>query len=88
LGVLISADYCRFDGMKSLHLVFKGVTDTVTVFVVPKKEHLKFTDTFSDEKLRGESLGFKHANILVVANKSESLSKWQQVINDNISWSI
>lgn len=88
MGELISADYCRFDGMKSLHLVFKGVTDTVTVFIVPKKEHLAFTDKFSDEKLRGKSLGFKHANILVVADKNESLTKWQRTINDNISWSI
>ncbi len=87
MGELISADYCRFDGMKSLHLVFKGLTDTVTVFIVPKKEHLAFTDKFSDEKLQGESLGFKHANILVVADKNESLTKWQRTISDNISWS-
>jgi len=88
MGELISADYCRFDGMKSLHLVFKGLTDTVAVFVVPKKEHLAFTDRFSDEKLRGESLGFRDANILVVADKNESLEKWQRAIHDNISWAI
>lgn len=88
MGELISADYCRFDGMKSLHLVFKGVTDVVTVFIVPKEEHLAFTEKFSDEKLRGESLGFKDANILVVADKNESLANWQQTISSNISWSI
>lgn len=88
MGELISADYCRFDGMKSLHLVFKGVTDIVTVFIVPKEEHLAFTDNFSDEKLRGQALGFEHANVLVVANKNESLKKWQQTISRNISWSI
>jgi len=88
LGELISADYCRFDGMKSLHLVFQGITDTVTVFVVPKKEHLAFTNKFSDNKLQGQSLGFKHANILVVADKNESLEVWQRAINDNITWSI
>lgn len=88
LGELISADYCRFDGMKSLHLVFKGVTDTVAVFVIPKKEHLAFTNKFSNHKLQGESLGFKQANILVVADKNESLEAWQRKINDKISWSI
>ena len=88
MGELISADYCRFDGMKSLHLVFQGLTDTVTVFVVPKKEHLAFTNKFSDEKLHGESLSFEHANILVVADKNESLSQWQRTINDSITWSI
>ena len=88
LGELISADYCRFDGMKSLHLVFQGLTDTVAVFVVPKKEHLAFTSKFSDNKLQGESLGFKEANILVVADKNESLEVWQRAIKKNISWSI
>ena len=88
LGELISADYCRFDGMKSLHLVFQGITSTVTVFIVPKEEHLAFTNKFSDNKLQGESIGFKQANILVVADKNESLELWQRKINDNISWSI
>jgi hypothetical protein len=88
MGELISADYCRFDGMKSLHLVFQGLTDTVTVFVVPKKEHLAFSKWFSDEKLQGESISFEHTNILVVADKNESLSQWQRTINDNITWSI
>jgi len=60
----------------------------VTIFVVPKKEHLAFTHRFSDEKLQGESLNFEHANILVVADKNESLSQWQRTINENITWSI
>jgi hypothetical protein len=88
LGELISADYCRFDGMKSLHLVFQGLTDTVTVFIVPKEEHLVFTNKFSDNKLQGKSLGFEQANILVVADKNESLEMWQRNINDKITWSI
>jgi hypothetical protein len=88
MGELIAADYCRFDGMKSLHLVFKGLTDVVTVFVVPKEEHLTFTDKFSDKTLKGESLSFENANIIVVSDKNESLSKWQNVIKNNITWLI
>lgn len=88
MGELISADYCRFDGLKSLHLVFKGLTDTVTVFVVPKEEHLRFTSKFNDNKLYGESLSFAENNIIVVADKNESLSQWQQSINNNITWDI
>jgi len=88
LGKLIFADYCRFDGMKSLHLVFQGKTSPVTVFVVPKNDQLDFTAKFNDEKLFGESLGFKHANVIVVADKNESLGQWQKGISDNIAWSI
>jgi len=88
LGKLISADYCRFDGMKSLHLVYQGLTNPVTVFIVPKNEQLAFSKTFKDESLHGESLSFKHANVIIVADKNESLNQWQSSIKDSISWTI
>jgi hypothetical protein len=88
VGQLISAEYCRFDGMKSLHLVFQGKTDIVTIFVVPKNDNLSFDDKFTDEKLKGTSQRFENGNIIIVANLNESLNKWQNTINDNIQWSI
>jgi hypothetical protein len=88
MGELIAVNYCRFDGMKSLHLVFKGVTGTVAVFVVPKKEHLDYIEKFSDSNLQGEALSFEQNDIIVVANKKESLSQWHNAINNNITWSI
>ena len=88
LGELIFADYCRFDGMKSLHLVFQGKTSPVNVFVVPKNEQLSFTDRFNDKRLFGESLNFKQSNVIVVADQNESLKQWQQNISKNIAWTI
>jgi len=88
LGELISADYCRFGGIKSLHLVYKGLTDNVTVFIVPKDEDLAFTQKFSDNNLQGESLDFAKANVIIIADKNEPLSQWQRNINSNITWSI
>jgi len=88
LGKLLFADYCRFDGMKSLHLVYQGKTSPVTVFVVPKNEQLSFDANFNDKQLFGSSLEFSHSNIIVVADKNESLEQWQQSISDTINWSI
>ncbi len=88
LGKLIFADYCRFDGMKSLHLVYQGKTSPVTVFVVPKNEQLSFSTAFNDKKLFGSSIEFNHSNIIVVADKNESLGQWQQNISETVSWSI
>lgn len=88
LGKLLFADYCRFDGMKSLHLVYQGTTSPVTVFVVPKNEQLDFDATFNDQQLFGSSLEFKQSNIIVVADKNESLEQWQQGISDTVNWSI
>jgi hypothetical protein len=88
LGKLIFADYCRFDGMKSLHLVYQGKTSPVTIFVVPKNEQLNFTTAFNDEKLFGSSIEFNKSNIIVVADRNESLGQWQQNISNTVSWSI
>ncbi len=88
LGKLISADYCRFDGMKSLHLVFQGLTNPVTIFIVPKNEQLAFNKRFHDENLYGESLSFKHANVIIVADKNESLNQWQHSVKKSITWTI
>ena len=88
LGKLLFADYCRFDGMKSLHLVFQGKTSPVTVFIVPKNEQLSFSNTFNDKRYFGSSLEFNNSNIIVVADKNESLGQWQQRISETVSWSI
>ena len=87
LGKLLFADYCRFDGMKSLHLVFQGSTSPVTVFIVPKDEQLKFTPNFNDNTLFGSSIEFKNSNIIVVADKNESLSQWKRSIKDTVLFS-
>jgi hypothetical protein len=88
LGKLISADFCRFDSMKSLHLVFKGNTSPVNVFIVPKHNHLTYTNSFSNKELNGKAMHFKDANIIVVGDKTEPLSKWQENIRANVTWSI
>lgn len=88
LGKLLFADYCRFDGMKSLHLVYQGKTSPVTVFVVPKTEQLSFNSAFNDDKYLGSAIAFNDNNIIVVADKNESLSQWQENINQTVTWSI
>jgi len=88
IGQLLFADYCRFDGMKSLHLVFQGETSTVTVFVVPHNDELEFSANFSNDKLIGKSQHFKNSNIIVIGDKNEPLQQWQKVIDESVSWSI
>lgn len=88
IGKLLFADYCRFDGMKSLHLVFQGETSTVAVFVVPHNEDLAFSANFSNDRLSGKSQQFQHSNIIVVGDKNESLKQWQKTIGENVNWSI
>jgi hypothetical protein len=87
LGKLIFADYCRFDGMQSLHLVFQGETSPVTVFVVPQNSALTFSKQFSTEQFNGRSQQFEKTNIIVIGDKNEPLQRWNKVIKDNVRWS-
>ena len=88
LGELIFADYCRFDGMKSLHLVYKGNNAPVNVYIMPNNDDLEFISSFSNTELNGRSLQFKNTNIIVVSDKTESIQQWQQDIKSNVTWSI
>jgi len=87
-GELMMADYCRFDGMKSLHLVFRGKENPVNVFIIPNSEHLSFSPAFNSEWLKGRAQNFNQSNVIVVGDKTESLKQWQERINKNIRWSI
>ena len=87
-GTLIFADYCRFDGSKSLHLVFQGQSSPVNIFILPEDEDIKFIANFANDKLQGKSLNFNHSNIIVVGDKQEPMQQWQERVNKSITWSI
>ena len=87
-GTLIFADYCRFDGSKSLHLVFQGESSPVNVFIVPNDEDIEFNAKFANDRFEGRSLNFNHSNVIVVGDKKEPIQQWQERINNNITWSI
>ena len=87
-GTLMFADYCRFGGSKSLHLVFQGQSSPVNVFILPSDSEMTFNASFSNERLVGRSLNFKDANVIVVGDKQEPLQQWQERISNDITWSI
>lgn len=88
LGRLVSLDDCFFDGMDSIHMVLEGKYDNITVFIIPKSTHLKFTDNFNDNNIKGITRQYKQGDIVIMGNKKESLVKWQKKIDETISWSI
>lgn len=88
IGEIIAADYCRFDGIKSLHLVFKGEHSPITVFVIPHDNKLSVSSDFFDEKFQGKSIQYLQSNIVVVAEKDEQINQWYNRVNENIQWTI
>lgn len=88
MGELISADFCRFDSLKSLHLVFKGENSPITVFVIPHDDDLTVTEQFADAKFTGQVIQYRNSNIVVMAEKGENIDQWKNKVSESITWSI
>ncbi|TRX57390.1 DUF3379 family protein [Thalassomonas sp. M1454] len=88
VGRLISVDGCFFDGMDSMHLVFEGEYDNITVFIIPQAEHLAFDDKFSDDTIQGISKKYPNGEVIIMGDKKEALDLWQEKIDSSIQWSI
>lgn len=88
IGKLISADYCRFDGIKSLHLVFQGQQSPVNVFIVPERSEVALAKLFEDNSYHGTSLKLGDNHVVVVGDKQEPIQQWQQNLDQNTIWSI
>lgn len=80
------ASYCRFDGVKSLHLVFQGENAPVTVFLVPNSANLTGNSEFSDDRMNGNIVSFENADMVIVADEGENSAKWQQKLTSSIQW--
>ncbi|WP_189637837.1 DUF3379 family protein [Thalassotalea sp. HSM 43] len=88
LGKLVSVDECFFDGMNSVHLVFEGLYDNVTVFIIPKNEHLAQSEQFADQSVKGISRQYSKGGVIIMGDVKEPLEQWQQKIDETIEWSI
>lgn len=87
IGPIKSANFCRLDKVKTLHLIFESAAGLVSVFVVPDVDKGKFLSTFSDENFSGEKLDTQRANILVVGEKDQDLKEIKQTVKQNILFS-
>lgn len=87
-GELLAAGFCVFDGVRSLHLVYKGEKDTVAVFIIPDKHQLDFNETEIQGNLKAVAKQFQGRQIVVVGNPKEELDQWQNRIDEKVQWSI
>lgn len=60
----------------------------MSIYVVPNNDQLTFVSNFEDGKFQGETLAYKSSNIIIVADKNESLKWWEKQIYDKVVVSI
>jgi hypothetical protein len=88
LGEVLFVNFCDFEGTPALHMIIKGETGRITVFVVPKKAGFTNTPSFNNQHLKGVSKDLAKTNLLIIGEKNEPLDKIQQTLQQNLQWEI
>lgn len=74
-GAIRYADYCDFQGTRSLHLIMDTPEGPLTVFVLPKAHGWQQRGEFSDLHYHGRSMQLAKADVVLVSNKQMSLQR-------------
>lgn len=80
------ANFCDFDGIRSLHLVLQDNDANVTIFVVPQDSGLNSNAFFQNAQYQGHSIEHKNAKLLIVTDHKTSLQNWSKKVDKAIKW--
>ncbi|MFQ3207147.1 MAG: hypothetical protein ACI9IT_001297 [Glaciecola sp.] len=79
IGEVVSANYCYLNTIKSLHMIIRGKTGLVNLFVVPDNKSKELEEDFSNDELIGTSFLLSSAKIIIVGDDKEDVSQLQLV---------
>jgi hypothetical protein len=79
IGEVLSANYCYLNTIKSLHMIIKGKTGLINLFVVPDDKNQEFKEDFSNDYLVGTSFLLASAKIIIVGDNREEISHLRAV---------
>ena len=83
-GKAVFANYCDFNGVTSLHLIYEGQDGRYSVFVTPAKANFEFVETFGDQNYIGRGLDFNKAQITVVGDKGKQLDGFTDKLKSSL----
>jgi hypothetical protein len=79
IGEVVSANYCYLNTIKSLHMIIRGKTGLVNLFVVTDNKSKELEEDFSNDELIGTSFLLNSAKIIIVGDDREDVSQLQLV---------
>jgi hypothetical protein len=77
IGDVLSANYCYLGTIKSLHMIIKGKTGLINLFVVDNNNSKELKEDFSTNGLVGTSFLLQSAKIIIVGDDKEQVSHLQ-----------
>lgn len=88
MGNAVFSNYCDFEGVTSLHLIYDSPQGRVSVFVTPADGNFEFVKDFSDDKFIGKGLSFDKAQVTVVGDKGQPIEGFTKKVEESLSWEI
>jgi hypothetical protein len=79
IGEVVSANYCYLNTIKSLHMIVKGKTGLVNLFIVTDNKSKEQAENFSNDEFIGTSFLLSSAQIIIIGNDREDVSQLQLV---------
>ncbi len=72
-GQVYYANYCDFEGIRSLHVVMSSDQGRVTLFVIPHQNEMPLPAQFADQRFHGIGQDRAGVHLAIVGDKTQSL---------------
>ncbi|BDY06139.1 DUF3379 family protein [Ferrimonas sp. YFM] len=83
-GHIYYANYCDFDGVRSLHMVMDTPQGKMTVFFVPKEQNKEMSPAFSNDKYEGAAFDMGPFQVAVVGGKNQQLAPAVKLLKNKV----
>lgn len=87
MGQIFYANFCDFQNIQSLHLVMQGDQGRVSIFVVPYSDKYHSKGSFNDGKLKGDSVDFNRASLMIVGEQDQDLEQLKGQFKQKLQFS-
>lgn len=87
VGRIYYANFCNFEGLRSLHMVMQGEQGKVSVFVLPFDENHKSVEHFSDGKMYGETVETRQTRFIIVGEEGKSFEDFKSKLQTSTTFS-
>ncbi len=84
---MIFARLCGLAGTRSAHLVTRGEHGPVSIIFIRTTPVTRGVE-LRDERFQGRIIPVDEGNMAVIGEKNEALGHYEQILRDNVEWSI
>ncbi|WP_028117479.1 DUF3379 family protein [Ferrimonas senticii] len=85
-GSVRYANYCDFDGVRSLHVVMDTEHGQITLFVIPSQDGNTLPKQFDNDRYHGMGLDTHNLHLALVAEGEAELQPVMQQLTDNMQF--